>query len=169
MKFYDVYASELLKLEKLLAEERMVCTFHDSSYPISLTISPDASPEAQMELFALADDGATSRDARLTFTFPVGDIGMKISGRLIIPEALLNKIKGAAKKIHKAYLEGFFAERMSKPKEETASPDPDAPAPEVPTLPAPDVVDAEIIDAEIVEDVSTSDFADFFEDDDDES
>ena len=164
MKFYDVYASELLKLEKLLAEERMVCTFHDKSYPISLTISPDASPEAQMELFALADDGATSRDARLTFTFPVGEIGMKISGRLIIPEALLNKIKGAAKKIHKAYLEGFFAERMSKPskpKEETASP--------ALMAPAPDVVDAEIVDAEIVEDVSTSDFADFFEDDDDAS
>ena len=159
MNYFDNYHSELLKLEKLLAEERMVCTFHNTSYPIMLTISPDASPEAQMELFALADDGATSRDARLTFTFPVGEIGMKISGRFIIPEALLNKIKGAAKKIHKAYLEGFFAERMSKqskPKEDTASPAPDDLAPDV-------------VDAEIDEDISTSDFADFFEDDEDES
>lgn len=153
MNYYDGYYSELLKLEKLLAEEQMVCTFHNSSYPIMLTISPDASPEAQMELFALADDGATSRDARLTFTFPVGEIGMKISGRLIIPEALLNKIKGAAKKIHKAYLEGFFAERMSKPTEAKA--------------PAPDVDDDAFFEDD--EDVSTSDFADFFEDDDDES
>ena len=151
MKCYEVYEAELRKLEQLLADNDMVCTFHGSSYPAMLTISPDTSPEAQMSLFTVSDDGATSRDARLTFTFPVGEIGMKIAGRLIISDALMNKIKGAAKKIHKAYVEGFFAYRMVN----------------APTQPKP-VAAAEPAGT-IVDDVSTSDFADFFEDDEDET
>lgn len=153
MKLYDVFNAELSKLEQLLADNDMVCTFHGSSYPATLTISPDTSPEAQMSLFTVSDDGATSRDARLTFTFPVGEIGMKIEGRLIMPDALMNKIKGAAKKIHKAYVEGFFADRMGKEQ----------------TQPQPQPVAAAEPADTIVEDVSTTDFADFFEDDEDET
>lgn len=113
MKYFDLFDAEKNKLDLLLAENNLVCEFRAKTYPITLTISPDASPEGQMELFAVSEDGATSPDARLTMTFPVGEIGMRIVGRLVLTDSLLNKIKTSAKKLHKAYVEGFFADRMT--------------------------------------------------------
>ncbi len=99
------------KLGELLAGVNLIHKFDASNYPITMTIYPDVSPAAQMMMFATGDDGATSRDARLMFSFPVGEIGVKMIGRLVLSDDLLNKIKGIAKKMHKAYLEGFFAEQ----------------------------------------------------------
>lgn len=113
MKYFDLFDAEKNKLDLLLAENNLVCEFRARTYPITLTISPDASPEGQMELFAVSEDGATSPDARLILTFPIGEIGMKITGRLVLTDSLLNKIKSSAKKLHKAYVEAFFADRIA--------------------------------------------------------
>lgn len=113
MKYFDLFDVEKDKLDLLLAENKLVCEFRANAYPITLTISPDASPEGQMELFAVSEDGATSPDARLILTFPIGEIGMKITGRLVLTDSLLNKIKTSAKKLHKAYVEAFFADRIA--------------------------------------------------------
>lgn len=114
MRYFDLFDAEKDKLDLLLAENKLVCEFRANAYPITLTISPDASLEGQMELFAVADDnGATSPDARLILTFPIGEIGMKNNGRLVLTDSLMNKIKTSAKKVHKAYVEGFFADRVT--------------------------------------------------------
>lgn len=97
------------KLVELLNDNQLVRRFNPDHYPITLTISPDISPEAQMTMYSMAEDGASSRDAKLVFSFPVGEIGIRIVGRLIISDALMNKIKGLAKKMHYLYLQAQFA------------------------------------------------------------
>ena len=111
MNYFEDFTAYDNKLGELLTGVNLIHKFDTSHYPITMTIYPDVSPAAQMEMFATSDDGATSRDARLIFSFPVGEIGVKMIGRLVLSDDLLNKIKGIAKKMHKAYLEGFFAER----------------------------------------------------------
>lgn len=97
------------KLVELLDDNQLVRKFNTDGYPITLTITPNVSPEAQMTMFAMAEDGASSRDAKLVFSFPVGEIGIRIVGRLIMSDALMNKIKGLAKKMHYLYLQAQFA------------------------------------------------------------
>lgn len=97
------------KLVELLDDNQLVRKFNTDGYPITLTITPNVSPEAQMTMFATAEDGASSRDAKLVFSFPVGEIGIRIVGRLIMSDALMNKIKGLAKKMHYLYLQAQFA------------------------------------------------------------
>lgn len=96
------------KLVELLEDNQLIRRFNTDRYPITLTISPNVSPEAQMVMYA-AEDGAFSRDARLTLSFPVGEIGVKVIGDLSISDALLNKIKGFAKKMHYLWLQGEYA------------------------------------------------------------
>lgn len=106
MKTYNHLAD---KLGGVLTEHGLVYTFRTNSYPMTLIISPDASPEAQMAMFDTGNDNATSSDARLIFTFPVDEIGIRVQGRLVMSDALMSKVKGLAKKMHKAYCEGFLA------------------------------------------------------------
>lgn len=97
------------KLVKLLDEHQLIRRFNTDTYPITLTISPNISPEAQMTMYSVAEDGASSRDAKLVISFPVGDIGLKTFGRLVITDKLMSKIKGLGKTMHYLFLQGFFA------------------------------------------------------------
>ena len=97
------------KLVKLLDEHQLVRRFNTDSYPITLTISQNVSPEAQMTMYSVAEDGVSSRDAKLVISFPVGDVGIKTSGRLIITDKLMSKIKGLGKTLHYLFLQGYFA------------------------------------------------------------
>ena len=109
------YYANLVSLENKLGEtlnnEGMVFTLKTDRYPITLTISPDASPAAQMELFS-AYDGASSTDALMQFIFKLDALEIRTDNRFVISDALMSKIKGQAKKIHHAFLEGFFAEHI---------------------------------------------------------
>lgn len=100
------------KLGETLNNEGMVFTLKTDKYPITLTISPNASPAAQMELFSVSD-GSSSTDALMQFIFKLDALEIRTDNRFVISDALMSKIKGQAKKIHHAFLEGFFAERIS--------------------------------------------------------
>lgn len=110
------YYANLVSLENKLGEtlnnEGMVFTLKTDRYPITLTISPNASPAAQMELFSM-NDGSSSTDALMQFIFKLDALEIRTDNRFVISDALMSKIKGQAKKIHHAFLEGFFAERVS--------------------------------------------------------
>ena len=99
------------KLDELLSENHLVHTFRTSSYPVVLTISQDASPEAQVALFESTDGSVSSRDAKLRLIFELDGLKIKTSSRLVLTDALMNKIKGLAKKLNSAYKEAFL--RMS--------------------------------------------------------
>lgn len=100
------------KLEEMLAESGLVCTFHCDGYPIALTVSHSQDPGDQLELFS-GDEGAISaRDAKLHFIFQGGDIIVRTDSRLVISDALMGKIKGQAKKMHYLYLQAYHRQRV---------------------------------------------------------
>lgn len=112
MNFYQNLKPLSDKLAELLAGESMIFTLKTQQYPILLTISQDVSPDAQMALFCTRGDGISSRDALLQFIFKLDGLEIRTDNRLIISDNLMNKIKGYAKKLYYAYLEGYFAEHI---------------------------------------------------------
>ena len=110
MDFYMNLKTAEDKLAKVLVEENLVHTFRTNTYPITLIVSQDCSPEAQMDLLATADDGKSSSDAVLKLIFNLDGLKIQTDSRFVITDALMGKIKGHAKKMYLAYLEGFFAE-----------------------------------------------------------
>ena len=111
--YFEKFQAQQEKLANVLDECHLLHRFSASSYPMTLTISQNQAPEAQMELYDTANDGVSSRNSKLILTFPVGDIGVRVYGdRLIISDTLLNKIKNIGKKMRDLYLQGDYARRM---------------------------------------------------------
>lgn len=108
MNYFAPFKSVKNKLDELLAGYMLVATWRELDYPLKLVISPDASPEAQMSLLG-DEEGSISPNARLCYTFSLDDINVELDGRLAVPESLMSKIMGYAKKMHHLWLEGFFA------------------------------------------------------------
>ena len=169
MKAYDKFNSLDKQLTKLLVGNLLVHKFYNDRYPLVLIVRPDKDPEAQMTMMA-ADDGASSPDASLAFSLDADGLRMKINGRLLIDESLMNKIKNLVKKLVTAYLFGQFAERFTKNGDDinyTGTPD-DEDAPEEITDENSDAENDtdDIPDADASKDSNAPDpFAAFFGDD----
>lgn len=114
MGFFDKYNEQKNKLDNILEENYLLCTFNTKSYPLTLTVVPNQTPDAQMALYETEKDGVSSQDARLVLTFPVGEVGIRIYGRLIISDNLMNKIKNNGKKMRDLYLQGYYATQMKE-------------------------------------------------------
>lgn len=109
------YANVVLlenKLAETLADNHLVHTFRTRSYPVVLTISQDVSPEAQIAIFEDTEGSVSSRDAKLRLIFELDGLKIQTDSRLVLTEALMNKLKGLAKKLNSAYKEAFFADRI---------------------------------------------------------
>ena len=113
MNYFNEYIAQLNKLNDLLAENNLVGKFNTDSYPMSLTVAQDQSLEAQTALYEMCENGVSSRDAKLILTFPVAEIGVRVYGRFVISDALMNKIKTHGKKLRDLFLQCDFSARMS--------------------------------------------------------
>lgn len=109
MNRFDSFNAQLGKFQSFLAENELVGEFKTTNYPISLSISQEQTEQGQIEMFDTETDGVSSKDAKLVLTFPIEGIGVHIYGRLVITDALMNKIKSHGKKLRDLYLQGFFA------------------------------------------------------------
>lgn len=112
--YFSEFETQQEKLEVLLEENDLLHEFDTERYPITLTIRPNAVPDAQMAMFARATEGVSSSDARLVFQFLVGEINVRVYGRLIISDALMSKIKGQAKKMLLLWLQADHAARVEQ-------------------------------------------------------
>ena len=112
MGYFDKFEAQETKLENILEDKNLLHQFRADSYPMTLTITQNQDPEAQMELYSTSIEGVSSKDAKLVLTFPVGEVGVRVYGRLIIPDTLLSKIKNCGKKMRDLYLQGDYARRM---------------------------------------------------------
>ena len=112
MNYYKILGGLEDKLTETLNDEGLVFSLDTSKYPITLTVSHNASPAAQMEFFS-SEGSVSSTDAVLKFIFKMDGLEIRVDNRFIITDAFMNKIKGQAKKIHHAFLEGYFAERSA--------------------------------------------------------
>ena len=90
--YFSEFETQQEKLEVLLEENDLLHEFDTERYPITLTIRPNITPEAQMALFDRAAEGVSSRDAALVFQFLVAEINVRVYGRLVISDALMSKI-----------------------------------------------------------------------------
>lgn len=125
MNYFEKFEAQEQKLENILEDKGLLHKFNTGFYPMTLTISQNQDPGAQMELYSNETDGVSSKDAKLVLTFPVGEIGVRVYGRLIIPDTLLGKIKNCGKKMRDLWLQGDYARRMeafTKPSEEDQEP-----------------------------------------------
>lgn len=113
MKAYSEFNNLSSKLDDLLGKHYLTYDFDSSKYPIVLTIRPNNSQDAQMELYT-QDRETCSADAALKYRFHIDGIEIKIIGRLLLADEVMNKIKSLAKKMVAAYLFGYFAERRER-------------------------------------------------------
>lgn len=113
MNYFKEFEAVASKLNELLAENMLTYKFSTAAFPITLTIMPDTSMDAQMSMYEQAEDGVSSNDAKLVYSFKVGEIAVRVYGRIIMPDALMSKIKGLAKKMHYVWLQCYFAESIS--------------------------------------------------------
>ena len=114
MGFFDKFNEQNNKLGNVLEENGLLHTFSTKSYPLTLTISQNQAPEAQMALYEQGNGDISSSDAKLVLTFPVGEIGVRVYGRLIISDTLMGKIKNHGKKMRDLYLQGYYATQMKE-------------------------------------------------------
>lgn len=112
MGYFDKFQAQSTKLENILDENGLLHKFYTDRYPMQLVILQDLSLDAQMTMLAESEDGISSRDAKLVLTFPVGEIGVRAYGRLILSETLLGKIKNQGKKMRDLWLQANFAALM---------------------------------------------------------
>lgn len=127
MNYYRDVNDLKKKLDVLLAKNNLVCEFQTNSYPITLTVRQNQSPEAQLAIFDTTDGEVSSRDAVLRYSFQTmdGKPSIKTEKRLVIASDLLNKITNLAKKLHAAHVAAYYAERRD-PKALELYGDPDA-------------------------------------------
>ncbi len=121
MDYFKEFNSQKNKLDTLLSENYLIGKFNTNTYPMSLSISQDQSMDAQIALYENEDQGVSSKDAKIVLTFPIAEIGIRIYGRLIISDALMNKIKTHGKKLRDLYLQCEYAERMQNRESEEPS------------------------------------------------
>lgn len=116
MSYFDKFEAQETKLENIMEANHLLHKFDTSTYPITLTITPNESPDEQTALYETEAGDSSSKDAKLVLSFPVGEIGVRVYGRLIISDALLGKIKNQGKKMRDLWLQGNFASMMTDTK-----------------------------------------------------
>lgn len=100
---------QIERLQGVCDENKLVWQFRRDTYPISMTIRPCNGVGEQMDMLANADEnGYTSPNAFIRFSYEDGDIEYKTSETFSISDALFTKIKLIFKKMHLYYQQYFF-------------------------------------------------------------
>lgn len=113
MGHYDAAKAIQDKIEDFLDSENLVLTILDKAYPLSLIISQNRSPYAQMERQTFGDGDISATNSRLQFVFELDGLKIRTDDRLVITDAFMNKLKGLAKKWHAAFCAAFVAENLT--------------------------------------------------------
>ncbi len=112
--YFEKFDAQANKMANLMDANGLLHTFCADKYPITMTVQPNTTPSEQMEMFDTSTDGVSSDDAKLVLQFFVGEIVVRVYGRLIISDALMGKIKNQAKKMRDLWLQADFASRMEQ-------------------------------------------------------
>lgn len=109
------------KYENLTAKIDTLCEEHELLWKwntdglIYLKISPAPVSNEQTSFMQDDEDNSkSSSDAEICYIFKDGTITISTKGKLFITEALMNKFKNMAKKLHYLYLQLYHEERMQE-------------------------------------------------------
>lgn len=117
MNKFVLFNEKLEKFKGMLAENGLVGEFRAEQYPIEIEVKRNEA-SAQIGMFSDDSENPMFRETKIVLTFPVGAVGVRFFGKLVIADKTLNKIKSHAKKLHELYLQGFFAEMKEAEDEE---------------------------------------------------
>lgn len=106
----EKYKSMKEKLDTLLDEHDLIYKFDTSKEPIVLQVKKNESAKAEQLSLTAVDKQKSSKDATVSFIFDSGSIIVKTTGTLFMTDALLNKVKNIAKKLHYLFLHVYFVE-----------------------------------------------------------
>lgn len=103
----DIFNDHESKLQGVCESNSLLYRFNRNRYPITLTIEPDTSLDAQL---TLAEDAASParRGASITFIFKDGCLRYKTTGGFELADTTFGKIKNIFRKMHYAYLQLFY-------------------------------------------------------------
>ena len=99
------YENQLAKLDNLAETHQLIYTWDTDAKHIALTVAPQALDAEQTSFIEDTEDDKSSGDAALYIIFKDGEITVHTVGQLFISEALVNKLKNTAKKLHYLYLQ----------------------------------------------------------------
>jgi len=103
------------RLQGICDENNLVAIFKYNKYPITLTIKPLSDLYDQMSMLEnIEENGYTSPDAAIVFTFKDGLLTYKTSQTFTIRDELFSKIKNLFKNMHYTWLQFFFREVVER-------------------------------------------------------
>ena len=104
-ELFDDYET---KLQNVCEANGLLYRLNKDTYPVTLTVEPDTSLDAQL---SLAEDGAppARRGASIKFVYAGGCLSYKTTGGFEVSDATLGKLKNLFKKLHYMWLQAFFA------------------------------------------------------------
>lgn len=114
MGYFDKFDAQETKLENILDKECLLHKFKTDTFPMTLTITQNQSPDAQMEIYSQDSDDVSSQDAKLVLTFRIGGVSHRFYNRFIISDELFTKIKNHGKKMRDLWLQADHAARMEQ-------------------------------------------------------
>ena len=106
------YENQLTKLDNLAEQHQLIYTWDTDAKHITLTVAPQAVEADQTSFIKDAEDEKNSGDAALSIIFKDGEITVHTVGKLFISEALVNKLKNTAKKLHYLHLQKMREEMI---------------------------------------------------------
>lgn len=111
MKERRIYDEVETKLAAVCRKNRLLYRFSCGSYPLVLTVQPDASLDGQLSMLEMGGRPG-SRGASIQFLFVDGGMLIRQNGPMKLDDKTMHKLTGLAKKLRDAWLQAFFAEAM---------------------------------------------------------
>lgn len=99
------------KLQGVCDDNGLIYQFLKKQYPVMLRILPDATLDMQMSLLE-QDTRPNPSGSSISYIFRGEGLLIRSTGGFELPEPIMNKLKNLAKKLHYAWLQVFFAQRM---------------------------------------------------------
>jgi len=105
-ELFDDYET---KLQNVCEANGLLYRLNKDVYPVTLTVEPDTSLDAQL---SLAEEGAppARRGASIKFVYAGGCLSYKTTGGFEVSDATFGKLKNLFKKLHYMWLQVFFAQ-----------------------------------------------------------
>lgn len=109
------FAVYMKKLKGICDENNLQAVFSRSGYPLTMTVRPLQDIAGQMSMLEEVDDqGYTSPDASIKFSYEDGAIKYTLSKEFVISDALFTKLKNLFRNLHDTWLQYFHRTVIQK-------------------------------------------------------
>lgn len=109
------FAVYMKKLKGICDENNLQAVFSRKGYPLTMTVRPLQDMAGQMSMLEeVEEQGYTSPDASIKFSYEDGAIKYTLSKEFVISDALFTKLKNLFRNLHDAWLQYFHRTVIQK-------------------------------------------------------